>query len=142
MSTSIDHLLKPRYKVIADFPKAKYIVGEILHVVDSIDEADRFPFQQGHSPIMNDAGQFDKYPHLFKKLQWWEDRKSEEMPEYVIRSKMDKSKEVLRVLHPSCNSRIFGHEDNTIEHRFIYPEARGFTPATEAEYLNHINKKQ
>lgn len=63
-----EELLKPRYKVIADYPFNKIApVGEII-------SGDKLP--------MWDVREF---PHLFKKLEWWEERKESEMPEYVKR---------------------------------------------------------
>lgn len=60
-------LMKPRYKVIADWPGSPLVVGQIL-----IPEGDKL-----------DKDGFAKHPHLFQPLQWWEDRKPEEMPEYL-----------------------------------------------------------
>ena len=76
MMTS-EELLKPRYKIIAAIPFKEeedfWRVGEILdrnwgwHG----DDEDGFKYH------------ISDYPHLFKKLEWWEERKVEEMPEYV-----------------------------------------------------------
>lgn len=76
-----EEILRPRYKVIDNWPgNTKFEIGDIL---------------KGYSPgcgggdlILNDKGESvwlspEKYPHLFKKLEWWEDRKESELPEYV-----------------------------------------------------------
>jgi hypothetical protein len=64
-----EDLLKPRYKVIADYPGCRWEVGHIIEmkrVATSVD--DKY---------------FDNYPHLFQPLKWYEERKPEDMPEYV-----------------------------------------------------------
>ena len=62
---TVEELLMPRYKVIADYPGMddSYEIGEVL------------------KPAY--TGIVDAYPHLFRKLNWWEERKVEDMPEYV-----------------------------------------------------------
>ena len=60
--------MKPRYLVIADYPNSIYKIGRIL------EQDDLQYFNYDH---------FNKYPHIFRPLQWWEQRKPEEMPEFV-----------------------------------------------------------
>jgi hypothetical protein len=60
-------LLKPRFKVISDYPNSNYKVGEIIESTEIFEEG---------CP----AFQFDTYPHIFKKLNWWEYRTKEQMP--------------------------------------------------------------
>jgi len=69
-----EELMKPRYKVIADYPKSLYHVGDILNAGGS-----------GEDCIYCDreGPRFRHYPHLFKPLAWYEERKPEDMPEYV-----------------------------------------------------------
>jgi len=101
---AIDDLMKPRYKVIADYPDNEFSVGEILP-----DEV-----------VSNEEDEILKYPHLFKKLEWWEERRESEMPEYVkifdVVERFDKFK-----------SRW---------ESFLAITKKDFTPATEVEYLN------
>jgi hypothetical protein len=58
--------LKPRFKVIAEYPRCPYSIGEIFNVTTD-----------------NMCVFFAKYPHLFRKLNWWENRTEEEMPKMV-----------------------------------------------------------
>lgn len=62
---STEELMKVRYKVIADYPGMDdfYKIGEIIQP--------RYPIHYG------------SYPHIFKKLEWWEERKESDMPQYV-----------------------------------------------------------
>lgn len=65
-----EQLMKPRFEVIADYPYPKnhyyYNVGDIIEC-----DIDRHHY-------------WSQYPHLFKKLNWWEHRKAEEMPKRLI----------------------------------------------------------
>ncbi len=56
-------LLQPRFKVITDYPNSPYSIGDI------------YP-----DYIIGDLVR--QYPHIFKPLQWWEERKIEDMPTY------------------------------------------------------------
>ncbi len=72
-------LLKPRYKVIADYPENTLEVGQILIESDVFDDwlqTDNFLHGIKKSCAV-------LYPHLFQPLPWYADRKVEEMPEYV-----------------------------------------------------------
>ena len=76
---SKEELLKPRYKVIADFPQWSsfaYKKGDILEL-KGIHFVGR-----GTTRSINEKD-IDLYPSVIKKLEWWEDRKIEDMPEYV-----------------------------------------------------------
>lgn len=117
----VAELLKPRYKVIADWPGMKFDVGEIL-------------FESYTKGLTNDYiknGWCDKYPHLFKPLQWWEDRKPEEMPKYL---KLKPGQEwVSKPIHYILAYDVIcpDKESGTFQ-----PQLENFIPATETEYNN------
>jgi len=68
-----EQLLQPRYLVIADYPKSIYKVGEVLNTG-----------RHGDILFCDDNGpRMSQYPHLFRRLEWWEHRKPEGMPGYV-----------------------------------------------------------
>src|SRR4051812_40933853 len=71
---SPEELLKPRYKVIADYPKSLYYVGDIINAGTTSEDC---IYCDREGPRMR------HYPHLFEPLPWWKDRKVEDMPEYV-----------------------------------------------------------
>jgi hypothetical protein len=82
-------LMKPRFEVIADYPKCPITVGRILTPIfdgaayyESLDE-----------PASETVTHPEKYPHIFRKLNWWEHRTVEEMPKRLICKavKMDKT---------------------------------------------------
>lgn len=70
-----EELLKPRYKVIADYPFSDFKVGDILNQ----DKKREWLWEYNHSEISKPHA----YPHIFKELQWWEERKENDMPEYL-----------------------------------------------------------
>lgn len=71
-------LLKPRYEVIADYPGSEYPIGIVL--VEDL---------PGHFSYQKDGRNWTtrlkdiNYPHLFRKMNWWEHRTAEEMPKRV-----------------------------------------------------------
>lgn len=76
-------LLKPRYKVIADYPETPYTIGEIY-------EGDTF-----YNGSKETRCEHENYPAIFKKLEWWEDRELEDMRtikyvSYISLTKKDK----------------------------------------------------
>ena len=121
-----EELMKPRYKVIADYPQSKIKVGDI-YTPPVNDEIDSF---------------WNKYPHLFKQLQWWEERLPEEMPEYV-RWLFDERKDsksmdgyVVKVRGWMQNGySVLTQQGDVIASQF-------FAPATESEYNTFIESKK
>jgi len=122
---SNEELMEPRIKIIADYPGAFAIVGSVWT------EDCGVHYIQHHEEL-----NADKYPHLFRKLQWWEERTPEEMPKYI-----------------KVNGKYF---ERSTEDPGIYgvcyikwPEVKGVqlcsfyqsTPATEEEYNNQITTK-
>lgn len=70
-----EELLKPRYKVIADYPLGVYTIGEVLQP------------EYDNTMGVVEGGYFktdlSKYPAIFQPLEWYEERKSEDLPPYV-----------------------------------------------------------
>lgn len=138
---SIEELLKIRYKVVADYPKTNYAIGDIIECEDEADCT------------------LSMWPHLFKKLEWWEERDlyKEEVEKEVIEA----------IPYLKSNGKLHGNAVYKVE-RFIafnfgymsgvrdafvsteqdqYGkttfELRWFEPATEEEYNNYkANAKQ
>lgn len=96
----------------------------------------------------------EKYPHLFKPLQWWEDRKLEEMPAYVKQEGMVDSRDkpipdrVIKVdkhwantaTKPYGNYKVFSSSEDP--HNHLYSQMYSdWQPATHEEYLTYINSK-
>ena len=128
-----EDLLSPRFEIIADYPDSNFKIGDIIKfdgVIFGMNEPQKF--------VRNP----EKYPHLFKKLQWFERRKKEEMPDCIKSETM--------VIKPKWKRESWRGEEYWIaEHDPEYN--RGFyigtcfnltffTPATEEEYLSFIKK--
>jgi hypothetical protein len=127
-----EELLKPRYKVIADYPHSPLRINDILTLAagpTDLWDCDR----TGKRQLLNPAD----YPAIFKPLQWWEERKPEDMPEYV-KDKDNKGRRAYRVLDKSHDFQIW-HQDNTIEFRFVYPNGYRWIPATLEEYNEYLS---
>lgn len=60
---TVEELLQSRIKVIESYPNSPYKVGQVIPV-----ESCEF---------------FSSYPHLFKKMEWYEDIAGEDLPLYV-----------------------------------------------------------
>lgn len=131
MSLKSEELLKPRYKVIADYPDSILSVGDIF---ETYDNGIKYVTQLSKVDVK-------EYPHLFKPLEWHEDRKPEDMPEYVKDIgdgeifRVDKY-ELPKKIQVIRNGKSF-HPDSpthfvSIEH---------FHPATKEEWDNYINSK-
>ena len=73
-------LLKPRFEVIELYPKSKYEIGQIL--TETVFE--HYSLIIKGRNFTSNMPNIEKYPHLFKKLNWWEKRKEEDMPKKVI----------------------------------------------------------
>ena len=136
---TVENLMMPRYKVIADYPHNPYKVGDLLEEFtntafkltvtyngNSMDEtqANTYP-----------ASAIEKMPHLFRKLNWWEERKVEDMPDYV---KWDVGiyptwKKIMKVDKWNSNGS-FDHENVTISVINCFP-------STEQQYNDYINSK-
>ena len=123
----IEMLLKPRYEVIADYPNSVLKVGSIVEI-------------KGDAPF--DVIQYygcSRYPHLFRKLQWWEKRKPEEMPEYL----KDEHGEIWRVREYTKSNVVFLFK-NFVDRDFPYGDHDLYylLPATESEYTLYINNQK
>lgn len=75
-----EDLMLLRYKIIADYPDNYYPVGTIipLDTFDDIRNEVVWSFD-----LRKSENFLNKYPHLFKRLEWWEDRLRKDMPEYI-----------------------------------------------------------
>lgn len=90
-------LLKPRYKVIADYPNSEHEIGEII-VLNENRQVTKEPFARLlQEPIIFLESDIDKsFPHIFKKLEWWEEREEKDMPSKITH-KESVHKEVVNI---------------------------------------------
>lgn len=88
-----EELLKPRFEIIAGFPKLAYNIGIIL---TPIKEGSNY-YDCIEAPFGEIIGFPEKYPHLFKKLNWWEHRKVEDMPKKLICKAIPGDMEIMHI---------------------------------------------
>lgn len=74
-------LLKPRYEVISDFWDSPFKVGQIVNFNLYSDGIGYKTCIDGLT--LRGLDDFEKYPHLFRKLSWWEHISLEQLPMYV-----------------------------------------------------------
>ncbi len=78
---------------------------------------------------------FDKYPHLFEPVQWWEERRAEDMPEY-IKNKLGAVYKVTKHFNDDLKNSCDIDEDKYNGRMY-----RAYEPATEDEYLEYQKQK-
>jgi len=121
-----EELLKPRYKVIADYPNSVHKIGSII-LTEDYAPFDRIKYYRCAD-----------YHHLFRKLEWWEDRKPENMPEYV-----NTGKKILKVTKWHIDKDVYEY-DVWFEAEGGHPNGHTVltrVPATKEEYDLFINQK-
>ncbi len=116
MALTKEELMKPRFKVISDYPKTPFEIGEILQYNNN---------EVGAIQYRND------YPAIFQPLQWWEERTVEEMPEYVLYQCVGEKTEIVRTEKWEVNG-FYGHDG--------WFDAKYLTPSTLEEYNEYKNK--
>lgn len=126
--------MQPRYKVIADWPKSIYKVGTIINAGWRSED---LLYCDTNGPRMRD------YPHLFRKLDWWEERQPEDMPEYL---KDIADGELFKVREWLTNEMavIFLNKNKKMNHTgFHQASSIHFLPATEkAEALEREGREE
>lgn len=141
-----DELLKPRYKVIADYPNSRFKIGDILfkYIYPSSESIYTY-VTNPEIPLKGTSlspEYVEKMNHLFKPLQWWEDRKAEDMPGYV---KDERGVFKVKEWHLHLASNVTVYIDSTIHAGYVdcteCPLYSDPEPATEAEYITYINSK-
>lgn len=130
----VNELLKPRYEVIADYPDSRNELGQIICDVTKYMEAF-----------------YDKYPHLFRKLQWWEHRDVSEMPEYLRNEVHERNTGDVEIIKAIRYEEYYVC-DASIPHWsfYVYPEWNKnegfpliyFIPATIEEYNQYTNQSK
>lgn len=76
---SVDKLLIPRYEVIGEYPNSKLNIGNILVPINS----ENIHFDCLENILCDTVRSPEKYPHLFKRLEWYEKREVNDMPKYL-----------------------------------------------------------
>lgn len=118
-------LLKPRFKVIALWPNTEYQVGDILSPEYYIEKTIKW---------------CESFPHLFKRLEWYEERKTDDLPMYLKHKEGDFFHKVERWLGLNAyGNPLYEFIDMEKLPRVITPKV--MLPATESEYLQYHAQK-
>ena len=128
-----DALMAPRYKVIDDYPRSNFSVGEIYQLEFKYGTW-RHEFYTHEGKDYESESFFTEYPHLFKKLEWWKERKVEEMPKYV-KSILNQVHKVER--HFSSSWAAFTEYGCTCADN-LFRSYSDLQPTTEQEYNAYI----
>lgn len=126
---TVEQLLIPRIKCIEPFLGMEY-QGWELNMICDVPPVDDYQF------VMSLP---QKYPLNFKLLEWWEERKIEDMPKYV---KTTYDGTVNKVIKYDFKTDTIFMEDPIRPYQFSlksYLSAR--VPATEQEHNDAINLK-
>lgn len=139
MPLTKDELLKPRYKVIADYPgniiPVRSIFWDDIESVIIVTPSGSNSIQSSY-PYRDK----DKYPHLFQLLPWWRDREINDYPEYVVDTNLAFHKAKWKI-HPHG---LFMYLDDEADNGWhvIDKIMCFYMPATPEEYIAYINLKQ
>lgn len=163
-----EQLMRPRYKVILDYPWCPYEVGTTLMVNDDGElYSEIFGYAASKYKVVQSIA--DKHPCMFRAMKWWEERKLEDMPDYVRIDKkggflyngeleLIKEGSIVRVGRWYLNAieeltvvlptkpymhkpRIDSKKPEQFTTNIFYPE-HGMSPATEEEYMEYHDKTQ
>lgn len=118
-------LLKPRYKVIAQYPACPFNVGTIL-----TEERKGVFKQSGRTETESNVlgiSVLENCKANFNKLEWWEERSGAELPSYVRSGKTG-------IIHKVKNYLITENVAVRVSDKPI--ALNGTLPATEEEFLN------
>ena len=77
-----NELMQTRFKVMSTYPNSKFKKGDIL---ERIPNATNDWYNADKSLINADIllEEIEQYPHIFRKLNWWECRNVEDMPKKI-----------------------------------------------------------
>ena len=127
---SKEELLKPRYKVIASWPNSDLPVDLVVTQIGNGKWSDGKDYEFAESELW-----FKRYPHLFRKLHWSEDRSVEDMPEYVYfkEGHWEGCYKVLKHFYANGWCRVL----NKIEVDYPY---HTLTPATIEDFNTYIEQ--
>lgn len=137
-----EQLMKPRYKVISNYPNSIHTIEDIIENKDG-DIVDVIAYYN-----------CSYYPNIFQKLEWWEQRNVEDMPEYVRWNPksipLDAIENEVMRIESSRECNPGGSMAGMIE--FIldrgdpklnkYGYQTMMLPATEEQYNQYLNSKQ
>ena len=136
MYKEVKDLLIPRYKVVGEFPGYAGHKGQVL--TEERENRICVPMFVGGNKFEYVVAP-DVYPHLFKKLEWHQDRDKTEMPKHVKWTNPGTKDvsffEIVQWLSNSAGVYTAGTSD-------AYLFIKDVAPATKEEYDEYIKSKE
>ena len=136
-------MLQPRYKVIADYPYCPYEIGDLVEFTDlgtsfhctTTKEWNTFTEEFSDSVNYFSIDCLEMWPHLFQRLQWWENRNANEMPKYV-KSLADEKGDIFVIQEWDMEMLVgwIDKKQRSVCSLTTFKPEYGYFPATEAEY--------
>lgn len=126
---SKEELLNPRIKVINEDTSGNLKKGEVIPLADETGL-----YWVNGEPMGQEK--IDRFPHLFRPLQWWEEREDKDLPIYVrfeINYRQWVIGDVEKVFNWHRRPRA------CIFHNHVH--AANLSPATEQDYINSKSTK-
>lgn len=142
MSLTKEQLLSPRYKVIADYPGSHFDVGDTLlylklnsaYTYRRIGGIKHKSWESIGQPTFKSP---ESFPHIFRLMDWWEERTPEDMPRFVkLPSGEVHSVTTIEKDHTGELFYNFIGDESGIGMYFSFSE-----PATQEDYNSYINKQ-
>lgn len=129
----VEHLLRPRVKMIADWPgNQMLLVGDVLTIYEDGKNAPLFVSSHGDKyGLTFDPSQF---PHLFRKMEWHEEREPEELPRFLLHRNGSVHKVFKYHKEYAC---VDLSEDDEFPTSFAW-----LSPATEEQYNEYLKTKK
>lgn len=122
---SKEELLRPRYKVIANYPGTRYKIGMILKYDDGMQNFDT-------------PNKFSLYPAIFEQIHWWQYRIKEDMPSFLKYPSGNIYKVTEWVITDDGDDTYFHYEN---DEKGIGRHPATSYPVTEEEFIMSINTK-
>lgn len=119
----VKDLLKRRFKIIADYPSNVHKIGSIISN-EEVGFIDKIKFYE-----------CEKHPHLFKELEWYEERKVEDMPKYLKQTLDDGKTTYEEIIFWDMKHLIGMIDDRYCCDLMLWKGKYQYQPATKEEFL-------
>jgi hypothetical protein len=152
----IQELLKPRYKLIADYPDCREPMGTIFTLSNELayDKYHVWHYKPYDVVFGTWNRSFDKYPHLFQSLEWWQERPIESIPNYIRFGDIDKQHAIYYIKEWNRFDNLPEDETKSLidsygpcgyayipQPYFISLRFPNNYPSTLSDYTNYINQQ-
>lgn len=145
---SVEELLKPRFKVeFADYPESDFTQGQIIEFEDEKQTWFTGDMEYVTKPFSSKDGckiqmtyrYFCDFPKVFRLMEWHEERKKMDMPEYIRLNPAKKDDYLIpikKVFKVYKWDYWFAQISEDNEYDVIDNETFDFLPATKEDYEN------